>query len=177
MKRMRWVILLLIVGILVGSTGCGSLKKKFIRKPKNVPKPDPIFVLDKVHRPEYPPEVRYGSHFAYWKAAHAELIESLEAKTRIARIRAARNAAKELKAMQKLLKEPLAGKLQSLVNQLDKVVEDVTLPNYNEQRAAIFRSRMEYLYRQINKHYHPSEVTPYLQPDFPEEVTLDAGSD
>ena len=108
MMGRRWVGVGMVLVLVAGTTGCETMKRKFIRKPKVVKAPEPIFALEQTYRPEFPPEVRYGAHFAYWKAAHDDLLSGLETATRMRRERAARQAIKELKGMQALLEGPTA---------------------------------------------------------------------
>lgn len=167
MQKSRWLGIAMVMVLLVGSTGCEALKQKFIRKRKVEQKVEPIFTLEQQYRPEHLPEIRYQAHFAYWKAAHDDLIEDLDEATRARRLRAIRQAIKELKAMQALLEGPPAERLGRLIEEMTRLEARLADPAFNPQRAAILRSTVESLRRRIDKGYDYHKVKAALRPDMP----------
>lgn len=167
MRARQWIGLGLVLAVLGASTGCEGLKKKFIRKRKSDKGPEPIFALQQEYRPEFPPEIRYQAHFAYWKAAHDDLIDDLTTSTQMRRMRAVRQAIKELQAMQALLQGPQVIGLGQLIDEMKALEGRLDSPALDASRLAIFRSSIESLRRRIDKGYDYHKVKASLKPDIP----------
>lgn len=167
MNRWRWTSAVLIVAVLAGATGCETVRRKFTRKRKKIEKVEPIFALEQVYRPEHPPEVRYQAHFAYWKAAHDDLLDNLDQATQSRRMRAARQAVKELRAMQALLEGPPAEGLRYFVREMETIEHQVANPALGPPRLAVMRSTIESLRRRIDKGYDYHKVKAHLKSDLP----------
>ena len=167
MRSSRWLSMGLLVAVVVGAAGCEATRRKFIRKRKAVQQEGPIFALENEYRPEFPPEVRYQAHFAYWKAAHDDLLEDLQQATVARRMRAAHQVLKELKAMQALLDGPPVAGLGKLIEETEQVVTQLENPVLDTLRIAAFQSRLESLYRRIDKGYDYHRVVTYVRADAP----------
>lgn len=167
MRLGRWVSLALLIAVFGTSVGCEGLKRKFIRKPKVARQTEPIFALEKAYRPEQPPEIRYQAHFAYWKAAHDDLLWGMERATRARRLSAARQAIKELRAMQALLEGPPAGSVGTLIDALTVVETQLASPTLSPSRLATMRSTLEALRRRIDKGYDYHKIKAHVKPDPP----------
>ncbi len=167
MNRGRWVSAGLVVVLLAGTTGCETVKRKFTRKPKTTQGPEPIFTLDEEYRPEFPPDVRYQAHFAYWKAAHDDLLEGLGQATRLRRERATRQAIKELRAMQALLQGPPADGLGRFIAEMERLAQRLDDPVLDAPRLSVMRSSIESLYRRIDSGYDFHRVKAHLKSEAP----------
>lgn len=157
----------LVVTLLVATTGCETVKRKFVRKPKGVRPPEPIFALEQDYRPEFPPEIRYQAHFAYWKAAHDDLLEGLSGATRMRRERAVRQAIKELKAMQALVTGPPADGLGQAIEEMERLARQLESPAMAAPRLSVLRSSIESLRRRIDKAYDLHRVRASLKSEAP----------
>src|SRR3989338_1716433 len=167
MMGRRWVGVGMVLVLVAGTTGCETMKRKFIRKPKVVKAPEPIFALEQTYRPEFPPEVRYGAHFAYWKAAHDDLLSGLETATRMRRERAARQAIKELKGMQALLEGPTADGLGQAIAEMERLAQRLEDSVLDSHRLAVLRTTIEALYRKIDKTYDLHRARASLKSEAP----------
>lgn len=167
MTRGRWMSAGLIVVLLAGTTGCEAMKRKFTRKPKTTQGPEPIFTLDEEYHPEFPPDVRYQAHFAYWKAAHDDLLEDLGQATRLRRERATRQAIKELRAMQALLEGPPADGLGQLIVEMERLADRLNDPVLDAPRLSVMRSSIESLRRRIDSGYDFHRIKSHLKSEAP----------
>lgn len=167
MNGRRWVGVGMALVLMAGTTGCEAARRKFIRKPKVVKAPEPIFALEQAYRPEFPPEVRYGAHFAYWKAAHDDLLTGLETATRMRRERAARQAIKELNGMRALLEGPAADGLGQTITEMERLAQRLEDPVLDAPRLSVLRSSIEALYRTIDKTYDLHRVRAALKSEAP----------
>lgn len=147
-----------VLAMVMASTGCATVKKKFTRKPKVQRPPEPIFALQKAYRPEWPPEVRYQAHFAYWKAAHDDVLDGLERATYKRRMASTAQAIKELKAMHALLTGPAADGLAKHMEEMERVQARLADPLLDAPRLNILRSSIESLRRRIDKGYDYHKV-------------------
>ena len=156
----------LVIAVAFGLAGCEVVRRKFIRnnKPKAT---EPIFALEQEYRPEFPPEVRYQAHFAYWKAAHEDLIEDLDRATVARRTYAAGQATKELQTMQALLDSPSREGLGKLLEELTGMQGRLANPLLSTGQIAILRNRLESLYRRIDKGYDYHRIKAHLKSDAP----------
>ncbi len=167
MRAHRWMSVGLVVAMVVGVAGCESMKRKFTRKPRVQQGPEPIFALEREYRPEFSPEVRYQAHFAYWKAAHGDLLEGLGQVTRARRMHAVREALKELRAMQALLEGPPVTGLGRLIDELAALEGPLDDPTLDASRLAFLHATVESLRRRIDRGYAYHKMKPSLKPDMP----------
>lgn len=173
MRRERWISLVLMAAMLISATGCETMRKKFTRKPKNVKPPEPIFTLDQEYRPEFPPEIRYQAHFAYWKAAHDDLIEGLTTGTRARRERAVHNAIKELKIMQALVQGPQAEEMGRTIEELELLKQRLQDPVLDAPRLSVLRGSIEALRRHIDKRYDYRHMKANLKSETPAALSTE----
>ncbi len=167
MRADRWISVGLVVAMVAGAAGCESLRRKFTRRPKVHQGPEPIFALEKEYRPEFSPEVRYQAHFAYWKAAHGDVLEGLGQVTQARRMHAMREALKELRAMQALLEGPPVTGLGTLIDEMVVLEARLADPTLDAARLSLMRTTVESLWRRIDRGYDYRKMKPYLKPDLP----------
>ncbi|MBI4313251.1 MAG: hypothetical protein HY594_00390 [Candidatus Omnitrophica bacterium] len=166
MRNRRFFAALLVAPLVLSVVGCDSVKRKFVRKRKTVQGPEAIFTLEKEYRPEFSPEVRYQAHFAYWKAAHDDLLEDLrQGATRARRMRAVNQSIKELRSMQELLEgSPVSG-LEEMIGLMEKAKTRLDDPTVDGSRTTVVRSQLEMLRRRIDKRFDYHKVKSSLKPD------------
>lgn len=172
MRAHRWISMgVVVVVMMAGAAGCESMKRKFTRKPGVQQGPEPIFALEQEYRPEFSPEVRYQAHFAYWKAAHGDLLEGLGQVTRARRLHAVREALKELRAMQALLEGPPVTGLGRLIDELAALEGPLADPTLDAPRLAFLHATVESLRRRIDRGYDYRKMKSSLKPDMPAHPT------
>lgn len=70
---------ILIFGFCILFSGCQSLQKKFIRKPKDEPKAEEPLLMPQAYNIADNKETLYKNYFVYWRSFQDELIAALEA--------------------------------------------------------------------------------------------------
>jgi hypothetical protein len=68
------VLILFVFFISLNLIGCGTMREKFTRKPKEREKPKAIFASE---IEVYPAGIRYSNHFIYWRSWQGEMIQNL----------------------------------------------------------------------------------------------------
>jgi len=153
-QRSRTKILLLVTGccLLVTLTGCETLARKFVRKPK----PEDKKIEEVVFSPEeYKGEGvsnqdLYNQYFLYWRTWQDELIDSLE-KTgnRKRQIDSLNEAIKNLENIKPLIKPESASKLESCISRLQllraAVTRDIYSNNVTDNRREADRIKRDIL--------------------------------
>ena len=160
----------ILIAVAGTSVGCEGLRRKFVRKRKVERTTEPIFALEHEYRPEFPPDVRYQAHVAYWKAAHGDLLEGLTQATQARRMRAVRQAIKELRAMQALVADAQAQGLGRLLEEMAALERQVEDPVLDPPRLAVMRSTIESLRRRIDAGYDFHAVKAHVKSDTPTDA-------
>lgn len=120
MKALNIISILFIISCIF-LAGCGAIKEKFTRKPKETPKKEEIFLQE---GEKYPVETRYSNYYTYWDIWLDELAESI-GKNNKKTLASADRALYNLQQMKKLLKPYKQQELEVEVQRLESIVEEL----------------------------------------------------
>lgn len=157
----KLALVLSVILMTAGLSGCESLKKKFIRKkpPKKV---SPV-LFPQDYKGIYPNDVLYSNHFNYWRAWTEDLIDCLDTKASNKRERlAAARAVEDLQRMQDLLTGEKKGELTKYIKFYQDVQRKVKLGQPNDIDASKMRNDLESRRRVIMREFEPKEVKAYI---------------
>ena len=149
-KKIMAVVLVVI--FMLSSSGCsGAWRQKFVRKKKVEVKEEPI-----IHPEDYSKEFTnkqlYANHFAFWKAAESEFINSLKGRRSAGRIKSyAGYAIDELKRMHELLVEEKQKELLTLIEELEAIAARIASPTYINSNRNFLVSISSKHYRAVNR--------------------------
>jgi len=164
MKR-QWLCAVGCVLCVALLTGCESLRRKFVRKPK---KPQRIVSLSTtqsyaIHRT---PLESYEHHYLQWTFWNAELLAGLEGINRLKVARAAQESAAELRKLAELLREPTAQALQPLIAENDACAKQVqATKSLSLSEAGTWRTRIERQQRLMHREFLAKKVSGALKPE------------
>lgn len=158
----RSILLFLVFAFIMNISGCATLKKKFIRKPKPGRKPSPV-LAPQDYRGIYPNSVLYNNHFTYWKGWTDELVDSLTyGLSNKRQIQAATLAIDDLTRMEDLLKSPKKEELSSHIKVYQRILGQLKLGRPNENAAARMRSDLESQKRLIIRRFDMKRVKDFI---------------
>ena len=133
----RIFTLIFIFSFTILMTGCESLAKKFIRKPKGPPKKEEPVIVPQTYAP-MPAEQAYRQYFLYWKSWHDELINALtDSGNQKKRVASAERVLEHLENMRNYLNEETQEKLDKhiqIVRNMSDQIKDA-----NIDRLIMFR--------------------------------------
>lgn len=156
----RLVAAALILSFLAG--GCSrEWRRKFIRKPKDVQRPQAVLVLESDVQATHPPDVRYREHFAYWKSWHSELLASF-GQIRKRDLAYLNGCIGELRSLAGLLSGPPARRLQEILKEMEGMRAAWEGQPQTGYATAAGRGRLEKIQREVNKHLHYSKVKDWI---------------
>jgi hypothetical protein len=116
-------VLLFIVAVFLEMCGCETMKRKFVRKPKESKKPVPV--LHPVNYQEDRDEkLAYKRHFTFWQMWQQTLIDSLGENYKKS-IRCIDEASYNLAAMRKIVSEAKKTKLQQHLKLLNEIKHEI----------------------------------------------------
>lgn len=112
----RWMMILAILFLAAGLTGCEAVQRKFTRKPKATVKMPHFYQLKK-YTMKPSPEL-YKQHFAYWASWQEDLIQSI-GQNHKRDMRSMEEALGHLKDMQNILIPSKAEEMQPHVERME----------------------------------------------------------
>ncbi len=144
-----------VLVFVLGSAGCETVARKFVRKPKTEAKNTEtvIFAPEEYKAEEGSNLELYRQYFLYWSTWHDELINSLEKSgNRKKQADSLNEAFKNLGNIKELITSDKAEKLDSLINQLQLLRAAMNKDIYS-QNVANNRSRAEWIKREITRNF------------------------
>jgi hypothetical protein len=164
---MRKVLILLLIGIILSTGGCTSLRKKFIRK-KKYQKEEPVYINFKDY-PAKPSRDAYVDYFLFVKGWLDDLTESL----RVERLNAGYNNKRERRAINGAVmnleqmisffnqdgKEKIYPLYVELVKIKDTLEKD---PNMSPARRTIVLNKIEHFRREFEAEFKYSEAQKWM---------------
>ncbi|MFQ5681375.1 MAG: hypothetical protein ACE5GG_04935 [Candidatus Omnitrophota bacterium] len=136
--------------LILGSSGCYALRKKFIRRPKHEPKAeDPVLAFED-YKNDDDPETAYRKYLLYWRSWQEELIVAIEnGLSRKKQSACAREALSNLKMARSFLDEDKQNKLDVYLSELEDLAEDIEKGNLQGARLTMIRHRLKLNRRNI----------------------------
>lgn len=156
------VALLMAIFFILNLSGCETLKKKFIRKPRHDKKAAAV-IVPQDYKGIYSNDVLYNNHFVYWRTWTEDLIDCLATKGSNKReVLAARRAVEDLERMKDLLISPKKEALGSHIKVYQRVLNKVEIGQPNEVNAAGIRHDLEREKRVILREFETKEVKVFI---------------
>lgn len=148
-----------LIIFLLGAAGCSpKWRAKFIRKStKSKATAQPILVLQPDQKAVLPPADRYREHYAYWKSWHGDLLDSL-GQLRKRDLVQINGAIGELQAMQSVLTGPPSEGLRKILLEMRNLQAQWAAAPVTWQIPSATRTRLQQLYREIDKNYPYARV-------------------
>jgi hypothetical protein len=158
----RFGLLLVIAVLVLNLSGCETLKKKFIRKPKAGKKTSPVLVPQD-YRGIYSNSVLYDNHFIYWRTWTEDLMDCLENELSNKRqVLAANRALEDLERMRDLLKSPKKEAIEPHIKVYERILGKVRLGQPNEALADSMWHDLEVQRRLIIRGFEPKEAGAFI---------------
>ena len=146
-------------------TGCESLRRKFVRKPKKPPRVVSLSTT-KSYAIYRTPLESYEQHYLQWTFWNAELLTGLEDANRLKVAHAAQESAAELRKLQALLEEPQAQQLARLIAENEACAKQVQASrSLSMSEAASWRIRFERQQRLMHREFLGKKVADVLKPE------------
>ena len=154
---------LLIISLILGTAGCASMQKKFIRKKKPAAKKPHIYQLKKYEK-KPTPEL-YKKHYAWWMSWQSEILATL-GKNHKKDMCCIEQIVSNLRDMQGILVPEKADELEPHIARMEEVKrilfkEDLT--QFNRTYVTMTLEREE---RYIKKNFYYKKVKNHLRQSF-----------
>jgi predicted RND superfamily exporter protein len=162
-NKMRKPIIFIIIAVLLCTSGCYSLRKKFVRK-KKYQKEEPVYVNFKDY-PQKPSRGAYLDYYLFVKGWLDELAESLNKGYSVKREkRAIRQAVMNLEQMIGFFNEEGQGKIYPFYQDLLKVKEDIEKnPNMSAVERNSLVQKIEHFRRRFEADFKYSNAEKWMQ--------------
>ena len=149
--------------LLMVLTGCESLERKFIRKPKTYVRPSPITNFEDYTHAMTPLD-RYRKHYVLFDYWNSELIGAFEGQGMNAKRlkRASSDALQELRILQGCLQSDLADSLGRLIEERVRLDEQIQQGTYLASQAGIIRRALERQSRDLHREFSWRKVEDHL---------------
>jgi len=160
--------------LLVAGTGCESLQKKFIRKPKAQPRPSPITMFQDYTHASTPLE-RYRKHYLMFDYWNSQLLDTLQEADRMNPKRAERSSSEaitELEMLQGFLRDDVAAGLTPVIEERRTIHRQLRSPSSASSQLHRIRRDLESQTRQVRRQFYWRQVEDHLK----EGPAADAGT-
>lgn len=154
-----------LVVVCLLSAGCSpEWKAKFIRKKKNAAPPQAILVLEPDSKAVLPAPARYQEHYAYWKSWHSSLLDTYNQMRKRDRANL-QGIIGEVGAMRALLTGEPVERLRRILAELREIQDQWNRMPDTWQPPAVTRTRLEQLFREVNKKFYYSKIKKSIIPE------------
>ena len=166
---LRFVAFLLLLSFSLAVSGCSEeWRKKFIRKNRRAVISQPILMLVPDRLAVLPATQRYREDFAFWKSWHLDLLDSY-GKNQKHDTAYLSGMIGQLRAMQEMLTGKPSERMREILIELTGMEK-----RWNQTRGVWSpttqdRTRLERLYREINRDFHYSHIKETIPPEPPTE--------
>ncbi len=161
----RCALLLVICSLVFAGSGCETLKRKFVRKPKDSKKISPVLVPQD-YKGIYPNSVLYNNHFIYWRASTDDLVDcltyGLSNKRQIDDVNV---AIQNLEIMHSLLNSPKKEQLSAYIKFFEDTGDRLKQGQPNEIQSARMKNDLESRRRVIMREFSSKEVKSFILKD------------
>jgi len=157
---------LLVIVMSLSSIGCGSVKRKFVRKKNADEKPRPVLNLnDEQYKDLYTPAYLYDEYFVYWQSAEGELLNLLNSSVTYSgfkswkrQIATGKMTRANLVNMQDQLKSENKTLLDEPLKELDEVLAIIDSKTKSDTKLSRAMRKLDMHFRRVKKNYHPSKM-------------------
>jgi len=168
-RRIKAMTLLLALSlcVMVATSGCSSIQKKFTRKKKGREKPPQIY-----HVQDYnitPSMELYTTHYIYWKNWHRQILDTLGDNTKNDK-RCIEEMISNLISMKEMLADEKGDKLDKHILRLKNIESDIKNQNLTDQTKTRIRRTLEKEFKLIKVEFSYRKVGKYLRPEFRREA-------
>lgn len=151
----------------MGTTGCESLQKKFVRKSKKPPERSAAILVFEDYSRAMTPLDRYRRHallFDYW---NQDLLDALQRDPiNLKRIRrGSAESLAELTVLRDLVDEPTAQRIDALIRQRARIERAIRVPGATAARLSGARDLVEAHARQLHRELSWRDVEDRLKPE------------
>ena len=142
--------------------GCEAFRKKFVRKPKE--KEVKVVVQTYEYESEYSLENAYKKYYSFWRGAHEELTNLLNARdeNRKRRVFAAEKVVEALLQMQELLLPAKRTRLDNLIITQKDIVKKLDSHNLTLSQKLHILGTLRKMRRQIQEEFHFKKIQEFL---------------
>ncbi len=167
-SRNSFLLLSAYCFVLIASTGCESLQKKFTRKPKTSTRPTPIISFQDYTRAITPLD-RYRKHYVLFEYWNAELLQALgESTPNLKRLKkASGESLSELKTVQGLLVDEMTTSLQRVIDERAHLDTQLQHESVTTFQYPVMRHVLEAQARQISRELFWRKIEDRLKPAEP----------
>ena len=155
----RIFTLFFVFSSLVLICGCETLRKKFIRKPKNERKMEEPVLSPQKYNPEFEKDVLYRNYFVYWRSWQDELIAALDADlSHKKQIDCVYQAVMNLEKVRAFLNEDKQKELDVYIEELKALQEKIIKGNLAGAKTVMLKNKLKINKRNILRNFIYSKV-------------------
>jgi hypothetical protein len=160
--RKKIACVCIVLCICAGAYGCESVARKFVRKPKEQPKPQDI-VLEPQEYGAMKPSARelYDQYYLYWKSWQDEFVTTLSGTSHKRQADSIAEALKNLAEMRQLLDDQAKQKLDIHIRELEQLGAETAADAYYAH-GADYAARAEKIRRQIMSDFSPDRIKDHI---------------
>jgi len=163
MRKKIWIVLLLVL-LIPGLSGCASLRDKFTRKKKTDKEELPKFYPVREYKIKPSIEL-YTKHYIFWKNWNKEFLVQLGKNVKKDR-QCLENMIMHLQDMKVMLKPPLAEELQEHIETLQSIQPTIYKGRMNVGTETRVRRIIEKEYSLVRTTFSYNKVGEYIASDF-----------
>lgn len=156
----RPVPIILIISMLMSTTGCEALRKKFTRKKKAKPV-RPMFYKEEEGEAARPPVELYITHYVYWETWMDDLIANA-GKNKKRDKRAATEAIGNLMDMKKYLSDEKKEEIQGYIDKVSVVTEKMLAGSVSKSRMGKLKQDLDRVRRVIVRKFYYKKVKDHI---------------
>ena len=165
-KRIQLLIVLLAAALI--TSGCASIKDKFIRKPKEEEKETRRYQVVREYD-VHPNMDLYTKRYIFWKNWNKELLETIAGDNHKKRVVAVEQAVSNLYDMKRMLVDEKGDQLQGLIDEMTDVEETIKNERITGANRVRIRRKVESVGRNVKKDFSYTKVKGQIRDDFRRE--------
>ena len=161
MSKIRVPVIVLLLVVLAGSSGCESFRKKFVRKKKRQPAEEEMVISPVDYsKQQLPGDQAYQQYYVYWKSWHGELLAQLQNNANKKKILGCfEQMILNLDRMKNLLaNEKKSAQLQTYIDEIQQNYDEVENKNFLIVSFAQLKESVESLSRAIHREFAFSKI-------------------
>ncbi len=168
MKREKFLALIMLMVMTMLTSGCASIKDKFIRKPKE--EEEQIRRYQVVREYDVHPNMElYTKRYIFWKNWNKELLEKIRSDNHKKRVVAVEQAVSNLYDMKRMLVDEKGDQLQGLIDEMTDVENTIKNERITGANRVRIRRKVESVGRNVKKDFSYTKVKGQIRDDFRRE--------